>query len=63
MQGFVVIVLILKIEKINLNQKLILRGFFANKLTWQFKKFSIHYNELLNKYQENYVEIPSEIFG
>ena len=46
-----------------LSQKLILRGFSANKLTWQFKKFSFHYNELLNKYQKNYLEILKEIFN
>ena len=46
-----------------LSQKLISRGFSANKLTWQFKKFSFHYNELLNKYQKNYLEILKEIFN
>ena len=46
-----------------LSQKLILRGFSANKLTWQFKKISFHYNKLLNKYQKNYLEILREIFG
>ena len=35
-----------------LSQKLILRGFSANKLTWQFKKNIFHYNELINKYQK-----------
>ena len=38
-----------------LSQKLILRGFSANKLTWQFKKFSFHYNKLLNKYQKKII--------
>jgi len=46
-----------------LRQKLISTGFSANKLTWQFKKFSFHYNELLNKYQKNYLEILKEIFN
>ena len=46
-----------------LSQKFILTGFSANKLTWQFKKFSFRYNELLNKYQKNFLEILREIFG
>ena len=46
-----------------LSQKLILRVFSANKLTWLFKKFGFHYNELLIKCRKNYLEILSEIFG
>ena len=58
MQGFVVIILILKIDV-----KFLQEVFSANKLTWQFKKICFHYKELLNKYQKYYLEILSEIFG
>ena len=44
-----------------LSHKLIVRGFSANKLAWQFKKLSFQYNQLLNKYNKNYQDILNDI--
>ena len=44
-----------------LSEKLILRGFSAKKISWQFKKFSFMYHELLSKYTKNYKEILNDI--
>ena len=63
MQGFVANYTASKNRCKILSQKSISRGSSANKLTWQSKQLSFHYNGLLNKSQKNYQEILKEIFN
>ena len=44
-----------------LSKKLIIRGFSANKLAWQFKKLCFKYNQLLQKYNKSYQDILNDI--
>jgi hypothetical protein len=44
-----------------LSKKLIVRGFSANKLAWQFKKLCFKYNQLLQKYDKSYQDILNDI--
>ena len=44
-----------------LSKKLIVRGFSANKLAWQFKKLCFKYNQLLQKYNKSYQDILNDI--
>ena len=64
LQEFAVITEILKIEVKRLAKNCSLsekRGFSANKISLQSKKFSFLYHELLGKYTKNYKEILNDI--